>query len=199
MGQDAYFILPEDYKTWVVANREEGSAYRMVNGEPMGRAAVCWLTNVDHWRRHTMLALNTMENNLKNNAKLRKKLLQDYGSADVYPKYDNYDAIEVPFVDAIPKDYDGAMGVPITFLDKYNPEQFEILNANDYRRSSSVPCKAHGLIKDKDGAIGQVTTYARILIRNRHPEPAQAPFVPEEDAGAEETGEEEDEGFRPGM
>ena len=44
-----------------------------------------------------------------------------------YDRYDNYDAIEVPFTDAIPSDYDGAMGVPITFLDKYNPEQFEIV------------------------------------------------------------------------
>ena len=48
-----------------------------------------------------------------------------------YTKYDNYDAIEVPFVDAIPSDYDGAMGVPITFLDKYCPEQFEILGATE--------------------------------------------------------------------
>ncbi|MGM9692224.1 MAG: adenine-specific methyltransferase EcoRI family protein, partial [Alloprevotella sp.] len=80
---------------------------------------------------------------------------------------DNYNAIEVPYVDAIPSDYDGAMGVPITFLDKYCPEQFEILNANDFRKNNSVPFKQHGLIKDKDGAINGKPTYARVLIRKK--------------------------------
>lgn len=60
------------------------------------------------------------------------------------------------------------MGVPITFLDKYNPDEFEIVNANDYRARESVPVKAHGLIKDKDGAIGGKPKYARILIRRRN-------------------------------
>jgi len=59
------------------------------------------------------------------------------------------------------------MGVPITFLDKYNPNQFEILSSNDYRKSDSVPFKARGLIKDKDGAINGKPTYARILIRRK--------------------------------
>ena len=84
-----------------------------------------------------------------------------------YDRYDNYDAIEVPYVDAIPADYDGVMGVPITFLDKYCPEQFEIVNANDFRRHEAVPVKPHGLIKDKDGAINGKPTYARILIRRK--------------------------------
>jgi hypothetical protein len=84
-----------------------------------------------------------------------------------YDRYDNYDAIEVPFTNAIPSDYDGAMGVPISFLDKYCPEQFEILNANEWRKSSSVPYKPHGLIKDKEGTIigDPKPRYARILIR----------------------------------
>ena len=73
-----------------------------------------------------------------------------------YDHYDNYDAIEVPYTDAIPSDYDGVMGVPISFLDKYCPEQFEIVNANDYRKTLDVPVKAHGLIKDKEASI---TTY----------------------------------------
>ena len=59
------------------------------------------------------------------------------------------------------------MGVPITFLDKYNPTQFEIISSNDYRVNENIPFKEHGLIKDKDGAINGKPTYARILIRNR--------------------------------
>ena len=67
-----------------------------------------------------------MLNNLKFNKTLRKKLEKEYG-CDSYPRYDNYDAIEVPFTECIPSDYDGVMGVPLTFLDKYCPEQFDIL------------------------------------------------------------------------
>ena len=59
------------------------------------------------------------------------------------------------------------MGVPITFLDKYNPEQFEILNANDFRKNDEVPIKKHGLIKDKDGTVNGKAKYARILIRRK--------------------------------
>ena len=67
-----------------------------------------------------------MAHNLKFNKKLRKKFEEEYGKLE-YPHYDNYDAIEVPFSECVPSDYDGVMGVPITFLDKYNPEQFEML------------------------------------------------------------------------
>ena len=87
---------------------------------------VIWFTNLDHGKRHQPLLLDTMAHNLKFNKKLRKKLEKDYGKVE-YPHYDNYDAIEVPFVEAIPSDYDGVMGVPITFLDKYDPDQFEIV------------------------------------------------------------------------
>ncbi len=83
----------------------------------------CWFTNLDHGRRHRPLSLMTYSDNFRFNKKMKDK-------AD-YDKYDNYDAIEVPFTDAIPSDYDGAMGVPISFLDKYSPEQFEILGTND--------------------------------------------------------------------
>ncbi len=86
-----------------------------------------------------------------------------------YPHYDNYRAINVNKTQDIPCDYDGVMGVPITFLDKYNPEQFEILDANDYRKSDFIPVKPHGLIKDKDGSINGKPTYARILIRHKNP------------------------------
>lgn len=83
----------------------------------------CWFTNIEHGRRHEPLSLMTMEDNLKFS---RHKAIKEYG----YLKYDNYDAIEVPFVDAIPSDYVEAMGVPITFLDKYNPDQFILVGAD---------------------------------------------------------------------
>ncbi|NCU38102.1 DNA methyltransferase [Candidatus Saccharibacteria bacterium] len=83
-------------------------------------AGIHWFTNLDHGRRHQQLGLMTLGDNRKHNKKIIK-------SETAYKKYDNYDAIEVPFTDAIPSDYDGVMGVPISFLDKYNPEQFEIL------------------------------------------------------------------------
>jgi hypothetical protein len=81
----------------------------------------CWYTNIDHGRRHQPLPLMTKTENLKFSKHKELK-----GKAD-YIHYENYDAIEVPFADAIPSDYEGVMGVPLTFLDKYCPEQFEII------------------------------------------------------------------------
>ena len=81
----------------------------------------CWFTNIDHGRRHRPLRLMTMAENFKHS-----KHKEIRGRKD-YVHYENYDAIDVPFTDAIPSDYNGAMGVPITFLDKYCPEQFEII------------------------------------------------------------------------
>ncbi|MDD7593158.1 MAG: adenine-specific methyltransferase EcoRI family protein [Peptoniphilaceae bacterium] len=89
-------------------------------------SGVMWFTNLDLYKRHQPLLLDTMEHNLKFNKKLRKKFETDFGAIE-YPRYGNYDAIEVPFVEAIPSDYDGIMGVPRTFLSRYNPEQFEIV------------------------------------------------------------------------
>lgn len=86
---------------------------------------VCWFTNLDHGRRHQPLPLMTMTDNLKYS---KHKEIKGKKS---YIRYDNYDAIDVPFTDSIPSDYDGAMGVPISFLDKYSPEQFEILGTSD--------------------------------------------------------------------
>ncbi len=81
---------------------------------------VIWLTNIDHGRRHQPLPLMTMADNIKfsKHKEIRGK---------EYQKYENYNAIEVSFTDAIPSDYKGAMGVPISFVDKYSPEQFEII------------------------------------------------------------------------
>jgi hypothetical protein len=81
----------------------------------------CWFTNLDHGRRHQPLPLMTMEENLKYSKKKGIK------GKTKYDTYDNYDAIEVPFTVAIPSDYEGDMGVPISFLDKYNPDQFEVI------------------------------------------------------------------------
>jgi Adenine-specific methyltransferase EcoRI len=81
----------------------------------------CWFTNLEHGRRHEPLQLMSVADNLKFSKHLE---IRNNG----YLTYDNYDAIEVSFTDAIPSDYTGVMGVPITFLDKYNPDQFEIVS-----------------------------------------------------------------------
>ena len=128
LNLDMYFNVTDEYKTWLLSNKKEGSAYKIVNGVVMGRlASACWFTNIEHGKRHESLILDTMEHNLKFNKKLKKKFTEDYGTTN-YPRYDNYDAIEVPFTECIPSDYDGVVGVPITFMDKYNPEQFEIID-----------------------------------------------------------------------
>ena len=81
---------------------------------------VIWFTNLDHGRRHEPLQLMTMKDNLRFSP---HKDVKEKG----YPHYENYDAIDIPFTDAIPSDYEGEMGVPTTFIDKYCPEQFEII------------------------------------------------------------------------
>lgn len=127
LNGDMYFTVSERYQHWLVEHKKEGSAYKIIDGVVMGRlASACWFTNIDHGRRHEVMQLDTMAHNLKFNSRLKKKLEKDYGS-DEYPHYDNYDAIEVPFTECIPSDYDGMMGVPITFMDKYNPDQFQIV------------------------------------------------------------------------
>jgi len=98
-----------------------------------------------------------------------------------YDRYDNYDAIEVPFTDAIPGDYDGVMGVPVTFLDKYNPDQFEILGSSMTLgvRMSQIAEKGSYLqggprfyIGNGDGSYRRM--YDRIVIRHRrHTRPAR--------------------------
>ena len=149
------FIVPDSYDLFGTEARIDENGDRIVSTNNC-----LWLTNLDHGRRHQPLSLMTKADNKKFNKKLLKK-------ENSYKKYDNYDAIEIPYTDAIPEDCDGAMGVPITFLDKYNPEQFEILSSNDIRLNDSVPFKNHGLIKDKEGAINGKPTYVRILIKHR--------------------------------
>ena len=93
---------------------------RVVDGIKMKNVSSIWISSIDHGRRHQPLPLMTMADNIKFS---RHKDIR----GREYQHYDNYDAIEVPHTDAIPSDYDGVMGVPISFLDKYCPEQFEIL------------------------------------------------------------------------
>lgn len=100
----------------------------------------CWFTNIEHGRRHEPMQLMTMAENLKYN----KKLIATLDGGDKYLHFDNFDAIEVPSTSAIPSDYEGVMGVPITWLAKYNPAQFEILGTDesDYPATKSYPDKS---------------------------------------------------------
>ena len=119
------FIVPSDYELY-------GTEARVENGKRIVATNSClWYTNIDHGKRHEPLQLMTMADNLKYNKTLIKRLEKKFGDSTKYPKYENYDAIEVPFTEAIPSDYDGIMGVPVSFLDKYNPEQFEIIWTTD--------------------------------------------------------------------
>lgn len=139
LNQDMYFNVTDDYKKFLLEHKKEGSAYKIIDGVVMGRlASACWFTNLEHGKRHEELLLDTMAHNLKFNKKLKREFEKRYGKVE-YPKYDNYDAIEVPFTECIPSDFTGVMGVPITFMDKYCPEQFEIVwqaSGNAYANAS---------------------------------------------------------------
>ena len=125
MGVDMLFYVPDKYAKKLLEEGKEGSNYKIVDGTVYGRSSSVWFTNIDHGRRHQPLPLMTMADNMEfsKHKEIRGKT--------AYDRYDNYNAIEVPFTDAIPSDYDGVMGVPISFLDKYCPEQFEILGSAD--------------------------------------------------------------------
>lgn len=99
---------------------------------------ICWYTNIDLKRRHTKLNLMTMDDNLRFNKPLIKKLNEEYG-VNYYPKIDNYDAIEVPRYDAIPDDYKEIMAVPVTFLKYHSPDQFHILGCTQRGCHPEVP------------------------------------------------------------
>ena len=105
---------------------------KVINGINMKNVASVWLTNIEHGKRHEKLKLMTVADNIKFS---RHKEIKNIG----YQKYDNYDAIEIPYTDAIPADYTGVMGVPITFLEKYNPEQFEIIGSTQRACHENFP------------------------------------------------------------
>lgn len=116
-GNDMVFAVPKGTE---VTESDRKKAERLgYIGDYTRLGNSCWFTNLEHGRRHQPLQLMTMDDNVKFNSRLDGK--------NAYQPYDNYDAIEIPFTNAIPIDYDGVMGVPISFLDKYCPEQFEIL------------------------------------------------------------------------
>jgi Adenine-specific methyltransferase EcoRI len=140
---DREFRVPDSYPLEAAGWRvdEEGNKYIRVKG-------VRWFTNLEHGRRHLPLQLMTMADQIKFS---KHKEVKSIG----YQKYDNYDAIEVPFTDAIPADYEGVMGVPISFLDKYNPQQFEIIKFRHGEDGKDL--------RLKDGT----TPYFRILIRHK--------------------------------
>ena len=159
------FIVPESYELYGLEARIDDDGNRIVSTNNC-----LWLTNLEHGRRHQPLSLMTMEDNIKFS---KHKEIKGKG----YLMYDNYEAIEVPFADAIPNDYQGVMGVPITFLDKYCPEQFEILGITDRQNTSGLRTKkytfedspkyndlnARSVLKLDNGEYKQV--YARILIK----------------------------------
>ena len=164
---DREFRVPDHYPLNAAGWRvdEDGVKYIRVKG-------VRWWTNLDHGRRHEKLPLMTMEDNLR-----FSKHKEIKGKA-AYDQYDNYDAIEVPFTDAIPSDHEGAMGVPITFLDRYNPDQFEILGITDRDNNSGVKTKEYTAADvPKFGDLNRrgvvrvgneyKPIYARLIIRHR--------------------------------
>ena len=147
-----WMILPKDIDVRSTKAKDDGNGNLILNV-----AGVCWFTNIEHGKRHEKMILDTMAHNLKFNKKLKKKLEKDYGKVE-YPHYDNYDAIEVPFTECIPSDYDGVMGVPITFMDKYNPDQFEIVA---FRKGDD----GKDLVFTRERE--RVQPYFRILVRRR--------------------------------
>ena len=152
---DRAFFVPDDYPLDAAGcgvDGETGRKYIRVKG-------VRWFTNLDIKQRHEEMIL-----------------VRRY-TPDEYPKYVNYDAIEVAKTSDIPCDYAGAMGVPITFMDKYNPDQFEIVGASQHlirEISDDIRAKARYsqigcfYLDNGDGTYRKM--YDRIVIRNNHPE-----------------------------
>lgn len=151
MGKDLLFDLPEDVAQELRTTKKEGSSYRIIDGSVKGRSQSIWFTNLDHKKRHDELPL-----------------YKRYSPAE-YPRYDNYDAIEVGKTSEIPIDWYGAMGVPISFLDKHNPEQFEILGMDYDVKTGLLPHIVNPRWKGKlDRAyINGKRKYSRIIIRQR--------------------------------
>lgn len=164
-NKDMLFIPAEA----VDPSQKPDTATRTVDGIVYLRSPSVWFTNLDHGRRHQPLSLMTMADNLKHSKHKEVK------GKKKYDRYDNYNAIEVPFTDAIPSDYDGIMGVPISFLDKYSPEQFEIIwQASGNTRASApkevlerLSYRQH--IDDRGGCtiVKGKRTYGRVLIRHK--------------------------------
>lgn len=141
---DMAFRVPKDSEPRATRYWQDESGQKW---RSMGN--ICWFTNIDHTKRHEEL------------------VLYKHYEAALYPKYDNYDAINVDRYADIPCDYDGVMGVPITFLGYYCPEQFKILDAREHTEASRLKTKSTPLVKDKDSSINGKAVYARVLIRRK--------------------------------
>ena len=187
VGYKEIFPLIKENKIWLGNGFEAGNAYFKFNGDTSGFAAgvynpdtglvkfrnCCWVTNMEHGRRHEPMRLMSMKDNLRFG---KHKELSECG----YIKYENYDAIDVPYIDAIPNDYEGVMGVPVTFLDKYCPEQFDIIGFGSGYLGQSIGIKGipreHKQMMKGHSAAGDLymmvngqpkVPYARILIRKK--------------------------------
>ncbi len=169
-NEDMVFEVPEGAN---VNPKDREKAARMgYVGNYTRQGNACWFTNLDHGRRHAPLSLMSMADNLRYS---KHKDLKESG----YLSYYNYDAIDVPYVDAIPDDFDGVMGVPSSFLDKYNPEQFEIVGMGSGYLGQSIGIggilKEHKKMMKGHSAAGDLyfiqkdgtpkVPYSRILIR----------------------------------
>ena len=148
-GNDMVFGVPDGAK---VDEKDKAKAARLGyvgNYTRLGNS--CWFTSIEHGRRHEPLPLMSMADNLRFSKHKELK-----GKA-AYDRYDNYDAIEVPFTDAIPSDYEGVMGVPISFLIKYCPEQFEILGITKTWFGSASKIYPEQIQVDRHGKESKVT------------------------------------------
>ena len=140
LNKDMYFDVPDGVQNWLIKNKKEGSAYKVVNNKVMGRlASACWFTNIDHSKRHR--EINTA-----------------YIYNESYAKYDNYNIINVDKLKEIPMDYNGIMGVPITYMAIHNPEQYDILGIANSARYIGQECVTK---------INGKKIYNRILIKKR--------------------------------
>lgn len=152
MSQDLLFEWPKELQEEALTGGKHGSKFRIVDGKVFGRSPSIWFTNLDIKKRHEDMILY-------------KKY-----TPDEYPQYDNYNAIDVRKVEEIPCDYDGIMGVPDTFLDKFNPDQFEIigLGSGDLAKQAGVTKNYRGRT-DLAYTIGDKhkCPYSRILIRRK--------------------------------
>lgn len=165
------FPLIKNNEIWMGV-KSGAKEYLKPDGGIQKMGNTCWFTNLEHGRRHQPLQLMTMEDNIKYS---KHKEIRDVG----YKKYDNFDAVDVPFVDAIPSDFDGIMGVPKSFLDKYCPEQFEIVGCAEGDSGKELGLKPFDRQLKKlnpslrDGQLYYMTDgkpekpYARILIRKK--------------------------------
>jgi hypothetical protein len=138
------FIVPEHYPLHGTEARIDVNGNRIISTN-----ITCWFTNIDLKKRHEDLILYKTYN------------------PQEFPKYDNYDAIEVSNTARIPKDYGGVMGVPVTFVNKYNPDQFEIIGATESEGTGF----SSGLWNPDSGvaqaAINGKRVYKRLFIRNK--------------------------------